>query len=102
MQPSGPVEQSAIAQVAVGAVVVDAAGQDVGTVTAVQLPETDVRPDVTSPEAEFLMGVGYLRLDGSGALATDVYVGGHQVSDVAAGDGRVTLTVLREALHRAT
>jgi hypothetical protein len=98
VQPEG----SAITQVRVGMVVVDVAGDDVGTVSAVQQPDTDVRPDLAAGEAENLMGLGYLRVDGTGALATDVYVGGHQVADVsdAAGGGRVTLTVLRDHLHR--
>lgn len=83
--------------------VVDAAGNDVGTVTAVQPPDTDVRPDVISPVAEQFMGEGYLRVDGTGALATDVYVGGHQLADAPGHPGdRVTLTVERGVLHRAT
>ena len=80
--------------------VVDAAGDDVGTVSAVQLPDTDVRPDVVTPDAEFLMGVGYLRINGEGALATDAYAGGHEVAEVS--DDRITLSVLREVLQRAS
>lgn len=83
--------------------VVDAAGEAVGTVTAVQPPGTDVRPDVITPTAEQFMSEGYLRVDGTGALATDVYVGGHQVAEASLSvTDRVTLSVERGVLHRAT
>lgn len=99
--PGGQPEQSVLNQVDVGMAVVDAAGQDVGTVSAVQPPGTDVRPDLAAGDAESLMGLGYLRVDGSGALATDVYVGGHQVAGVTQpATGPVTLTILRDELHR--
>jgi hypothetical protein len=41
MQPQTPTEPLPIAQVNVGMTVVDATGEEVGTVTAVQMPGTD-------------------------------------------------------------
>ncbi|MFY1693139.1 hypothetical protein [Plantactinospora sp. WMMB782] len=100
--PGMPTEPLPIAQVNTGMSVVDAAGEAVGTVTAVQQPGTDVRPDAPHGEAESLMANGYLRVDGAGLMATDVYAGGHQVADVSEADpGVVTLTVPRDALSRA-
>ena len=104
MQPhrqEAPATQSPIAQVKIGMAVVDVTGEDVGTVTAVQPPGTDVRPDISSPIAEQFMSEGYFRVDGTGVLTTDVYVGGHQLADVPhSATDRVTLTVERSALHR--
>jgi hypothetical protein len=79
--------------------VVDPAGEQAGTVTAVQEPGTDVRPDTIAGIAEHLMATGYLRVDGTGFLSNDVYAAGNQISGVS-GDV-VELRVLREDLHRA-
>jgi hypothetical protein len=91
-----------VTRVTPGMAVTDSAGQEAGTVAAVQPPGTDVRPDLSSPDAEHLMVIGYLRIDGSGALANDVYAAGNQVAEVSAdSEGRVVLTVTRDELHRA-
>ncbi|MEN3613779.1 hypothetical protein AAH979_30040 [Plantactinospora sp. ZYX-F-223] len=101
--PGMPTEPLPIAQVNPGMSVVDAAGEAVGTVSAVQQPGTDVRPDAPAGEAERLMATGYLRVDVAGLMAGDAYLGGDQVAHVSEADpGMVTLTVLRGALARAT
>lgn len=79
--------------------VVDPAGEQAGTVAAVQGPGTDVRPDTIAGIAEHLMATGYIRVDGAGFLSSDVYAAGNQLSGVS-GDV-VELRVLREELHRA-
>ena len=103
MQPQTPTEPLPIATVNVGMTVVDANGEQAGTVSAVQMPGTDVRPDVPAGIAEELMGAGYLRLDGTGVLTNDTYAGGTQIRDSVEGDpGTVNLLVSREELYRAT
>jgi hypothetical protein len=94
-----PVEPLPILQISVGMRVVDAAGAGAGTVTAAQMPGTDVRPDTLAGVAEHLMAAGYLRIDGTGFLSSDVYAAGDQVAGVA--DDVVELRVNREELHRA-
>src|SRR4051812_17396956 len=90
-------------QVQVGMVVVDAVGTEAGTVTAIQMPGTGVRPDTVAGIAEVLMGSGYLRIDGTGVLSNDVYAGGDQVAAITAGEPPVVeLRVLRDELHRAS
>ena len=82
--------------------VVDVDGAGAGTVSAVQKPGTDVRPDVIAGIAEELMGSGYLRIDGSGFLSNDVYAGGNQIAGTVEGEpGVVNLRVRRDDLHRA-
>jgi hypothetical protein len=91
-----------LARVQTGMEVVDAAGDRVGTVTAVQTSGTDARPDAPAGVAEALMATGYLRLDGSGVFASDVFVGGDRVAEVTTGDpGVVTLRVSGHDLPRA-
>ncbi|HEY0530409.1 MAG TPA: hypothetical protein VGD29_02280 [Actinoplanes sp.] len=83
--------------------VVDTNGEQAGVVTAVQMPGTDVRPDVAAGVAEELMGAGYVRVDGTGFLSNDTYAGGDQIRDSVEGEpGVVNLRVTREELHRAT
>ena len=86
--------------VLVGMRVVDPAGEQAGTVAAVQVPGSDVRPDTIAGIAEHLMAIGYLRIDGTGFLSNDVYAAGNQIGGVS-GD-IVELRVMREELHRAT
>jgi len=101
-RPGMPTQPLPIAQVSVGMTVVDAAGEQVGTVSAVQMAGTDVRPEAPPGVADNLMAAGYLLVDGTGVLATDVYVAGQDVAQVTEGDtGVVQLNVLREALQRA-
>jgi hypothetical protein len=98
--PTGPLP---IATVNVGMTVVDTNGEEAGVVAAVQMPGTDVRPDVAAGVAEELMGVGYLRVDGTGFLSNDTYAGGDQVRDSVEGEpGVVNLRVARDKLHRAS
>jgi hypothetical protein len=99
---NAPAEPSPVAQVDVGMRVVDSIGTPAGTVTAVQMPGTDVRPDTPVGVAEHLMGSGYVRIDGTGFLSNDTYAGGDQISRVTAdGSGVVELRVHRDELHRA-
>lgn len=91
-----------VARVNVGMDVVDVDGAEAGTVSAVQMPGTDVRPDVAAGVAEELMGAGYLRIDGTGILSNDVYAGGDQIGETVEGEpGVVSLRVRRDELHRA-
>jgi hypothetical protein len=103
MQPQTPSQPLPVARVNVGMSVVDVDGAETGTVTAVQMPGTDVRPDVVAGVAEELMGAGYLRIDGTGFLSNDVYAGGDQIGETVEGEpGVVNLRVAREKLHRAS
>jgi hypothetical protein len=103
MQPQTPTEPLPIATVTVGMTVVDTNGEEAGVVSAVQMPGTDVRPDVAAGVAEELMGAGYVRVDGTGLLSNDTYAGGDQIRDsVEGGPGVVNLRVTREELYRAT
>jgi hypothetical protein len=100
--PGMPTEPLPIAQVNTGMTVVDTQGKQIGTVSAVQMPDTDVRPDAPAGTAEHLMSTGYLRVAGTGLLASDSYVAGDQVAEVAEADGGVvTLAVHGDALYRA-
>ena len=75
-----------IARVAVGMSVADSAGEEVGTVAAVQMPGTDVRPDLAAGDAERLVGAGYLRIDASGLFAKDLYAAGDQIASSVEGE----------------
>jgi hypothetical protein len=100
--PGTPTEPLPVAQVNVGMTVVDSTGAEAGTVTAVQMPGTDVRPDTDAGVAEHLMSDGYARIDGTGLLSNDVYAGGDQIAGITEGDpGVVELRVPRDQLHRA-
>lgn len=103
MQPQTPTEPLPVARVNVGMRVADVTGADVGTVTAVQMPGTDVRPDTVAGVAENLMAVGYVRIDGTGFLSNDVYAGGDQIAETVEGEpGDVNLSVTSADLHRAS
>ncbi|GAB3981225.1 hypothetical protein V1634_28765 [Plantactinospora veratri] len=100
--PGMPTEPLPIAQVNTGMSVLDVTGEHVGTVSAVQQPGTDVRPDAPAGEAERLMSTGYLRIDLDGMTTADAYVGGPEVASVSEAEpGVVTLAVPRDALSRA-
>ena len=102
MQPQTPTEPLPIARVNVGMTVVDSAGAEVGKVTAVQMPGTDVRPDTVTGTAEHLQASGYLRIDGTGFLSNDVYAAGDQIGAAGGSEsGVVELRVHRDELHRA-
>ena len=103
MQPQTPIEPLPITATTIGMTVVDAAGAEAGVVSAVQLPGTEIRPDVAAGVAEELMGSGYVRIDGTGYLSNDTYAGGDQIRHVAGGDpGVATLRVTVEQLFRAS
>ena len=98
-----PTQHQPILRADTGMVVLDSAGEEAGTVSAVQLPGTDVRPDAVAGIAELLMGSGYLRIDGTGALSNDTYASGEQIAEIVDGDpGVVHLRGRRAELHRAT
>ena len=102
MHSEQPAEALPIAGTNVGMTVVDPAGEEAGTVTAVQMPGTDVRPDTVAGVAEHLMGAGYIRIDGTGLLSNDTYAGGDQIAGTVEGEpGVVNLRVPRTELHRA-
>ena len=87
--------------------VIDAAGDEVGTVTAVEMPGTGTRPDLsgdgTDDGTSRLMSEGYLRAGSSGLFAKAWYADGSQIAGVTTTDeeGVVTLTVNKQDLHRA-
>ena len=100
--PGMPTEPDPLAQVNDGMTVFDVAGEKVGTVTAVQTPGTDVRPELVAGQAEGYMADGYLRIDTSGVLSADAYVAGEQIADVVEAEGGVVnLRVGKEQLSRA-
>ncbi|GAB2597070.1 hypothetical protein Aab01nite_72550 [Paractinoplanes abujensis] len=102
MQPETPSHALPIARVNVGMSVADSAGEEVGTVTAVQMPGTDVRPELAAGDAERLVSAGYLRIDGSGLFAKDLFAAGDQIAGSVEGEpATVTLNVLREDLAHA-
>jgi hypothetical protein len=101
MTPQTPTEPLPIATVNVGMTVVDSEGQEAGTVSAVQMPGTDVRPEIPAGLAERLLTTGYLRVDGTGLLSNDTYAGGDQIRDTVEGEPAVVnLTVRRDELYR--
>jgi hypothetical protein len=101
MQPQTSTEPLPIAQVNVGMTVVDATGGEAGTVTAVQMPGTDVRPDAAAGIAEHLMSAGYIHIDGTGLLSNDVYAAGDEITEVVEAEpGVVNLRVRRDDLPR--
>jgi hypothetical protein len=92
--PGTPTEPLPVAQVNVGMTVLDSAGEEVGTVTAVQMPGTGV--------VEHLMADGYVRISGTGLLSHDVYAAGDQIAGTTEGEpGIVNLRVSGDQLHRA-
>jgi hypothetical protein len=101
MQPQTPTEPLPIAQVNVGMTVVDATGDEVGTVTAVQMPGTDVHPDAAAGVAQHLMRAGYIHINGTGLLSNDVYATGDEITGVVEGEpGVVNLRAQRADLAR--
>jgi hypothetical protein len=98
-----PADETVLTHVSVGMTVVDAAGEEAGTVSAVQPPGTGIRPDAPVGIAEELESVGYIRVDGAGHLANDTYAAADQIA--RAGEGQadvVTLLIRREELIRAS
>jgi hypothetical protein len=92
-----------IAKVTTGMSVADSTGEDVGTVVAVEMPGTDVPPQVHDQHVRPLMARGYLRVKDSGLLSADRYVHGGQIGSVATtgDDGTVELTVPKHDLLTA-
>jgi hypothetical protein len=92
-QPGMPTEPLPIAQVNTGMTVVDAAGDEVGTVTAVEMPGAG------GPGRDDLAATGCVRVEGTGPLGKDLLVGGDQIAGVTTTEnGVVTLAVRRDAL----
>jgi len=75
--------------------VVDSFGEDLGRVTAVEMPGTEVRPELPDAEVEHFMATGYLRVEAGGLTARRRYVRGADVAGVTTtgDDGVVTLSV---------
>jgi hypothetical protein len=81
-----------IAQISPGMEVHDATGVPVGTVGAVQQPDTDVRPELPAGPAELFMATGYLLVDRGEQFENDVYVSGEQIDHVTGtGDGALVV-----------
>src|SRR5690348_15610158 len=99
MRSDTPNQPLPIARVNVGMTVADSAGEEVGQVTAVEMPGSDVRPDAAAGDAERLQASGYLRIDGAGLLARDVYAAGDQIAESVEGaPATVILNVPRSEL----
>jgi hypothetical protein len=100
--PGNPTEPEPIAQVNTGMQVVDAAGEQVGTVSAVQMPDTG-DPAVAPQDAERLRRTGFVRVDPGGLLSRDTFVEAGQVAEVVEVDGGVvTLNVTKDRLLKGT
>lgn len=106
MQPDVPTRAEPIAQVSSGMRVVDADGEEVGTVATVkmgdpnaitvQAPPTGVgarpsamttavppeEPNVPADAAARLLRAGYVKVDGVGLLTGAIYVAADQIADV--------------------
>jgi hypothetical protein len=79
--------------------VADSAGEEVGKVADVQMPDTGVRPEVADGVAGRLMAAGYLRIDSAGLFSGDVYAAGDQIAgSVEGAPATVTLNVPRSEL----
>jgi hypothetical protein len=122
MRPDVPTSPDPIAQVTTGMQVIDAEGAEVGTVVAAtpadpnavtaqeppegegalagKVPHTEDgdEPEVPADLAARLLRVGYLKVDGRGPLARDLYIGADRIAGVT--PGVVELTVPRERLIR--
>lgn len=101
--PGEPARPLPIARVTTGMTVVDAAGEEVGTVTAVEMPGTPSAPDLPDEQRGPLVEAGYLRAEASGLLSSAAfYAGGWQIGEVTTtqDEGVVTLVVRKEQLHR--
>jgi hypothetical protein len=120
MRPDVPTSPDPIAQVTTGMQVVDAQGEDVGTVIATtpgdpnavtaqeppagegvlagKVPHTEDgdEPEVPADLAARLLRGGYLRVDGQGILAHDLYVEADQIAGV--NQDVVELSVARDQL----
>lgn len=100
--PASPTQPEPFAQVNTGMQVFDAAGEQIGTVSAVQMPDTGGSPDVAPDDADRLRRTGYVRIETRGLLSKDAYVEGSQVAQVDEVDGGVvTLNVTKDRLLRA-
>jgi len=112
-----------MAQVQEGMPVVDAAGDEIGKVEAVQMGDPDAvttggdehratdllgrvaeglgdeaEPDVPGPLRNRLRRSGYIKISGKGILAADRYVSSDRVREVS--NGAVRLTVRKAELAR--
>ncbi|SDZ37095.1 hypothetical protein SAMN05444365_111143 [Micromonospora pattaloongensis] len=117
-----PTNPAPIAQVASGMRVVDAAGDEIGTVDRVRMgdpnavaaqgptvgsgalegrvpdPQTGDEPEVPPDLAARLLRTGYLKIDSDGLFARDLYVGAEQIAGV--NQDVVELSVTRSRLTR--
>jgi hypothetical protein len=106
MQPDVPTSPEPIAQVSSGMRVIDADGEEVGTVDTVKMGDPNAvtvqapptggggmlsamasavpadEPDVPADAAARLMRAGYVKVDGVGLLTGAIYVTADQVADV--------------------
>lgn len=122
MQPDVPTSPDPIAQITTGMQVVDAAGEEVGTVAEVRLADPNAvtaqepptgdgvlsgkvphtedgdEPDVPADLAARLLREGYVKVDGHRLLADDLYVAADQIGTVT--QDVVTLAVPRGQLVR--
>jgi hypothetical protein len=100
--PGMPTEPNPLAQVNVGMLVIDSAGDEVGTVETVKMSGTATPDDAPEAHAERLRRAGFVKVKAGGMFGHDVYVEGGQVAEVAEVDGgMVTLNVTGDTLIRA-
>ncbi|MEV1288212.1 hypothetical protein [Micromonospora sp. NPDC049679] len=122
MTPALPTGPDPIAQVTTGMHVVDAAGDEIGTVIRVRVgdpnaavaqgptigagslegrvpdPETGDEPEVPPDIAARMLRSGYLKVDGEGLFGRDLYVEADQIAKV--NQDVVELTVMKSRLTR--
>ena len=101
-RPGNPTEPDPLAQVNVGMLVIDSAGEEVGTVESVAMSGTATADDAPEAHAERLRRAGFVKVKAGGLLSKDIYVEGGQVAEVAEVDGgTVTLNVPTDTLIHA-
>ena len=104
--PSSP---DPVAQVTEGMVVVDASGEEIGSVEFVKMADPGAvtvsaaqdlatEPDLPGEVADRLLTVGFVKIDGKGLFARDRYVEANKIDHVS--DDRVYLSVAKADVAR--
>jgi hypothetical protein len=103
-QPDHPTRPLPIAQVSTGMSVADAAGEELGEVTTVEMPGTSARPEAPDDDIDQLMADGYFRIESGGLRSQARYATGAQIAEVTTTDqaGIITLTVSKDQLYSTT
>lgn len=100
-EPDHPTHPLPIAQVSTGMSVADAAGEELGEVTVVEMPGTPARPEADDDAAGRLMADGYFRIESGGLRSHALYATGTQIAGVTTTEqaGIITLSVGKDRLY---